>query len=246
MKSYKMKINGEKYNAKIVSFDSEQAKIEVNGNLFLVEFEEDPQNPIPKLTRTTREAPTHPHLSSEFADGVVKAPIPGVIHSIKKRAGDRIEKGETILILEAMKMESEIDSPGGGVIQEVMVKEKSAVREGDALIKVKFDAIEEPRAPKKTVATKPKPTPVATPTATPTPEPVQAGSQDVVAPIPGLIMEVLVKEGDKVSADQTVIILEAMKMNSEISTAYAGTVKKVLTSKGQTVQEGEVLIQLGD
>lgn len=246
MKSYKMKINGEKYNAKIVSFDSEQAKIEVNGNLFLVEFEEDPQNPIPKLTRTTREAPTHPHLSSEFADGVVKAPIPGVIHSIKKRAGDRIEKGETILILEAMKMESEIDSPGGGVIEEVMVKEKSAVREGDVLVKVKFDAIEEAPAPKKAAKPKSKPTPAPVPTPAPTTQPAQAGVHDVVAPIPGLIMDVLVKEGDKVAADQAVIILEAMKMNSEISTAYAGTVKKVLTSKGQAVQEGEVLIQLGD
>lgn len=244
MKSYKMKINGEKYHAKIVSFDSEQAKIEVNGNLFLVEFEEDPQNPIPKLTRTTREAPTHPHLSSEFADGVVKAPIPGVIHSIKKKVGDRIEKGETILILEAMKMESEIDSPGGGVIEEVMVKEKSAVREGDVLVKVKFDAIEEAPAPKK--AAKPKSKSASIPTPTPAPQPAQAGVHDVVAPIPGLIMDVLVKEGDKVAADQAVIILEAMKMNSEISTAYAGTVKKVLTSKGQAVQEGEVLIQLGD
>lgn len=243
MKRYKMRINGEKYDAKVISFDSESAKVDVNGNIFLVEFEDDEYNYIPKLSRSYKEAPGAPQLAVEYEDGSIKAPIPGVIASIKKKVGDRVEKGQAIIILEAMKMESEIEAPASGVIEEILVKEKSPVHEGDVLVKVKFDAIDQVKAPKQAIkkTTKEKPQNI-NPSA-----PVQsAGNSNVVAPIPGTIMEILVKVGDNVSADQTVIILEAMKMESEVSTTYTGTVKKVLVSKGQAVQEGEVLIELGD
>lgn len=241
MKSYKMKINGETYDARIISFDSESAKVEVNGNVFLVEFEDDNQNMIPRITRTYKEAPGAPQLSVDYADGSVKAPIPGVIVSIKKNVGDRVEKGQAIVILEAMKMESEIEAPACGVIEEILVKEKAAVHEGDVLVKIKFDAVEE--------APKAKPherqhTAKAAPM--PSPKPAPAGNNSITAPIPGTIIDILVKEGDKITPEKAVIILEAMKMESEVTSDFAGTVKKVLVSKGQAVQEGEELIQLGD
>ncbi len=242
MKSYKMKINGENYDAKIISFDSEQAKVEVNGNIYLVEFDEESQNKIPKLTRTYRETPEAPQLSVDYADGTVKAPIPGVIVTIKKGVGDRVEKGQAIVILEAMKMESEIEAPASGVIEEILVKEKAAVHEGDALVRIKFDSVEEAPAPKTKAQTKARPQPAPMPAS----HQVPVGNNSVVAPIPGTIFDILVKPGDKISAEQPVIILEAMKMESEVSSDYAGTVKKVLVTKGQAVQEGEELIQLGD
>ncbi len=239
MKKYKMTINGEKYEARIVSFDAEQAKVEVNGNTFLVEFDETEAVNIPKISRTTREVPGAPQLSVDYADGTVKAPIPGVIVSIKNKVGDRVEKGSPIVILEAMKMESEIEAPASGVIEEILVKEKAAVHEGDALVKIKFDApVEAPKAPKAPARTAPTPQTQA--------KPASSGANSIVAPIPGTIIDVLVKEGDTLTADQAVIILEAMKMESEVSSDYAGKVKKVLVSKGQAVQEGEELIILGD
>ncbi len=243
MKSYKMKINGENYDAKIISFDSEQAKIDVNGNIFIVDFEDDNQNLIPKLTRTYKEVPGAPQLSVDYADGTVKAPIPGVIVTIKKKVGDRVEKGEAIVILEAMKMESEIEAPGCGVIEEILVKEKAPVHEGDALVRIKFDAIEEAPAPKAKAQTKSQP---AKATLMPVSAPAPAGNNSITAPIPGTIIDILVKPGDKITSEQAVIILEAMKMESEVTADYSGTVKKVLVTKGQAVQEGEELIQLGD
>ncbi len=241
MKSYKMKINGETYNARIISFDSEQAKVDVNGNIFLVEFEDDNQNLIPKITRTYKEVPGAPQLSVDYADGRVKAPIPGVIVSIKKNVGDRVEKGEAIVILEAMKMESEIEAPACGVVEEILVKEKAPVHEGDALVKIKFDAIEEaPKAKSPVRQTTVKAAPM------PTSAPAPSGNNSITAPIPGTIIDVLVKEGDQITPDKAVIILEAMKMESEVTSDFAGRVKKVLVSKGQAVQEGEELIQLGD
>lgn len=246
MKSYKMKINGENYNAKIISFDAEHAKVEVNGNVFLVEFEEDSHNPIPKITRTVKESPDSPQLFVDFGDGSVKAPIPGVIFSIKKKVGDRVEKGETVVVLEAMKMESDIETPEAGVIEEIFVKERAAVQENDSLFRVKFDQVAIAPAPKtKTKEQKRSaPIPQAAPIHTPTPAP--AGTNSVVAPIPGTVFDILVKVGDKITADQPVLILEAMKMESEISSVYSGTVTKVLVTKGQAVQEDEVLILLGD
>jgi biotin carboxyl carrier protein len=244
MKSYKMKINGESYDARIISFDAEQAKIEVNGNVFLVDFEDNNQNQVPKLTRTYKESPGAPQLSVDYADGTVKAPIPGVIVTIKKKVGDRVAKGEAIVILEAMKMESEIEAPAAGVIEEILVKEKAPVHEGDSLVKIKFDAVEEAPAPKAKAPTKHSKPSKAAPM--PTSTPVAAGNNSITAPIPGTIIDILVKPGDKINTEQAVIILEAMKMESEVTADFAGTVKKVLVAKGQAVQEGEELIQLGD
>ena len=244
MKKYKMKINGENYDARIISFDSEQAKVEVNGNIFVVDFEEDSQNLIPKLSRSYRESPGAPQLSADYADGTVKAPIPGVIVTIKKKVGDRVEKGEAIVILEAMKMESEIEAPACGVIEEILVKEKAPVHEGDSLVKIKFDAVEEAPAPKAKAPTRHSQPAKAAPM--PTSAPAPAGLNSITAPIPGTIIDILVKAGDKINTEQAVIILEAMKMESEVTADFAGTVKKVLVTKGQAVQEGEELIQLGD
>jgi len=237
MKRYKMTINGEKYDAKIVSFDAEQATVEVNGNTFVVEFDDDDIVQVPIISRTTREVPGVPQYSSDFADGNVKAPIPGVIVSIKVKVGDRVEKGNPIVILEAMKMESEIEAPCSGVVEEIVVKEKAPVHEGDILVKLKTDKpVAAPIERRRTTT--------AAPQAAPAPK--KSGARSVVAPIPGTIIDVLVKVGDTISEEQAVIILEAMKMESEVSTDFSGKVKKVLVSKGQAVQEGEELILLGD
>jgi acetyl/propionyl-CoA carboxylase alpha subunit len=64
------------------------------------------------------------------------------------------------------------------------------------------------------------------------------------APMPGLVLKVLVRPGDKVSAHQTLIVLEAMKMEHNIEAPYAGTVKTVNCAEGGRVAEGVVLIEL--
>ena len=73
---------------------------------------------------------------------------------------------------------------------------------------------------------------------------VSAGA--VVAPIPGLVLKVLVKNGDVVEVGQTVIILEAMKMESEIHTDRAGKVNNILVKEGENIQEGQAIIEVGE
>lgn len=67
----------------------------------------------------------------------------------------------------------------------------------------------------------------------------------LVAPIPGLIAEVFVKEGDAVVYGQTLVTLEAMKMLNPLRASRAGTVKKVYVEVGQVVKSREALVEIG-
>jgi biotin carboxyl carrier protein len=67
----------------------------------------------------------------------VRAPMPGMILKIKKDINDKVKQGETILILEAMKMENDLRSPRSGILSEIMTKEGSAVEKGTVLFTIK-------------------------------------------------------------------------------------------------------------
>jgi biotin carboxyl carrier protein len=67
----------------------------------------------------------------------------------------------------------------------------------------------------------------------------------IVAPIPGLIMDVLVKAGDRVAPGQVVLIMEAMKMLNNITSSVAGVVRDVRVQKGSEVSTGDVLVVIG-
>ena len=101
---------------------------------------------------------------------------------------------------------------------------------------------------KKVKVEKPAAAPVvgSAPAPEPAPAPIQAGSgAKVVAPLPGTITEIPVKVGDAVAIGDTVIVLEAMKMQNNIEAETSGTVTSVLVSKGDTVMEGAVLVTIG-
>lgn len=66
----------------------------------------------------------------------IKAPMPGMILKIKKKVGEQIESGESIIILEAMKMENDIKSPSSGVIKNIYITESSAVEKGAKLFSI--------------------------------------------------------------------------------------------------------------
>ena len=71
-----------------------------------------------------------------------------------------------------------------------------------------------------------------------------AGPSPLVAPMPGLIVRVNVQPGDQVQAGQGLVVMEAMKMENELRTAAAGTVRAVLTRPGVAVEKGAVLVEL--
>ncbi len=70
-----------------------------------------------------------------------------------------------------------------------------------------------------------------------------ASSNAVVAPLAGSVARILVKEGDAIEAGQVLVVLEAMKMETEITAPSAGTVGRILVEKSQPVQGGQALIE---
>lgn len=90
------------------------------------------------------------------------------------------------------------------------------------------------------------PVAAAAPVATPAAAPVASSgtANAVVSPMPGVILDVKVKEGDSVSVGQAVIVLEAMKMENEIVSEFAGTVSAIKVKKGDTVDTDAVLVEI--
>lgn len=93
-------------------------------------------------------------------------------------------------------------------------------------------------APAASAAPAPEPAPAAAPA------PVAAGSHAQTAPMPGTILDIHVKVGDVVTANQPVMILEAMKMENEVVAEQAGTIASINVEKGAMVNPGDTLFTL--
>ena len=95
----------------------------------------------------------------------------------------------------------------------------------------------------------PKPTPTLVPRAAesssaPTPASMSSGA-GVIAPMPGQIKSIFVREGDKVTAGQKLLIMEAMKLENKLPATRDGVVKKILVRDGDIVSQGQELIIIG-
>lgn len=94
----------------------------------------------PKVIRKAKETPTvaltqvPKQIPSE--EGIVRAPMPGVILSIDCKLGDKVEAGDILLMLEAMKMENAVYAPKSGVITKIVVSEKQNVKYGEVLLEI--------------------------------------------------------------------------------------------------------------
>jgi len=238
MKTYKLTINNEKYDARIIEYSPTHAKININGTDYLVQIEDDKIHNVPKLASQEKAVPMAPSFFSgnELGSGEVRAPIPGVIVSIPVSEGQEVKRGQTIIILEAMKMQSEIASPVDAKIGKIYVKERSPIQEGDLMMTLEGEevkAAQPAKAPRPSVSALNE---VSS----------NAGEKILRAPIPGSIIDVKVSLGSYVKEGDLALILEAMKMESEIHSSYSGRVAKIHVSKGDLVQEGDPLIEFED
>ena len=138
-------------------------------------------------------------------------------------------------------MANDIVSEVDGTIQRIAVSNGQSVNQGDLLVEMVADFVAA-KAP----ALEPKPAP-ATPagvSAAPAMSAPAAGSKTVTAPLPGSITKISVKVGDTVAAGDTVLMMEAMKMENSISAEFGGTVKAILCKEGDQVQSGQALVEL--
>lgn len=143
MKEYKYKINGNVYNVTIGDIEENIAHVEVNGTPYNVEMEQKPKAaPVKPVVRPVAAAApaaapvaqvSKPAAASAGKSGV-KSPLPGVILDIKVNVGDTVQKGQLIIILEAMKMENSINADRDGKITAINVSKGDSVLEGTDLV----------------------------------------------------------------------------------------------------------------
>ena len=131
MKEYKYKINGNSYKVTIGDIEDNIAHVEVNGTHYKVEMEKQPKTaPKPVVVRPMPNSPAAPSTGKSG----VKSPLPGVILDIKVNVGDTVKRGQTIIILEAMKMENNINADKDGKVTAINVNKGDSVLEGNDLV----------------------------------------------------------------------------------------------------------------
>lgn len=140
MKQYKYKINGNLYNVTIKDVEDKIAHVEVNGTPYEVQLDNNVVAPaMPKMSAAPvasvkqEVAPSAAPAASAKGKGV-KSPLPGVIKEVKVAVGDVVKVGQTVVILEAMKMENNINADKEGTVTAIKVNKGDSVLEGTDLI----------------------------------------------------------------------------------------------------------------
>ena len=150
MNKYQYKVQGVDYDVKIEEVEANLAKVSVNGIPFEVELKR-PINPVhaikkPKVAAPKPAAPAPAPAAAApkpaapaaaaGAGNPVKAPLPGTISSISVKVGDQVNVGDTVLVLEAMKMQNNIEAEYGGTVTSIVVNPGDSVMEGAVLLTI--------------------------------------------------------------------------------------------------------------
>ncbi len=145
MKKFKFKIHGNQYEAEIISIEDNTATLEINGTTYTVEVDKElTPTKTPKLVRSVAipTTDTHPAVSKTSTPGTpkgtghIKSPLPGTVLEVLVKEGDQVKIGQRVLVLEAMKMENNIDSDKEGRVVRIYKHKGDAVMEGDILIEI--------------------------------------------------------------------------------------------------------------
>ncbi|ANA38856.1 pyruvate dehydrogenase complex dihydrolipoyllysine-residue acetyltransferase [Acinetobacter baumannii] len=186
----------------------------------------------------------------------IKTPDIGVdkanVAEILVKVGDRVEVDDSIVVLESDKATVEVPSTSAGVVKSILINQGDDVAEGVALIEIEAEGAAQ-------AAPEPTPAPAAEKPAAPAPaQQTQASAQpsaatstatvEVTVPDIGvekaLVGEILVKVGDQIDVEQSIVVVESDKATVEVPSSVAGTVESIQVKEGDTVKEGVVLIQV--
>ena len=189
-------------------------------------------------------APVPAAAAASGAGETISAPMPGNVLRIEVTPGAKVKKGQTLLVLEAMKMENEIVAPYDGTVAQVVTSKGAVVDTGAPLIVLSNGAYTPAPAAAPAPVAAPAPAPAAAPAPAPAAPAVTAAGETISAPMPGNILRIEVTQGAAVKKGQTLLVLEAMKMENEIVAPRDGTVAQIVTSKGAVVDTGAPLIVL--
>ncbi|MFO7935930.1 MAG: biotin/lipoyl-containing protein [Bacteroidales bacterium] len=139
MKQYKFTIHGNEYLVDIHGMEDDVAHLEVNGTPYDVEVHrQKKQTKTPTLLRSPEKDPAKPSIErrQEGSSHQILAPLPGNIQEIRVNKGDIVEKGQLLMVMEAMKMENRLLAERAGVVESILVRQGDAVLQGDILMEI--------------------------------------------------------------------------------------------------------------
>lgn len=179
--------------------------------------------------------------------GVDKA----IVAEILVKVGDSIAENDSLVLLESDKASVEVPSTSAGVVKSILIKEGDSVTEGTVL----FELEAEGAAPVAQAEEAAKPAPAAEKevpaTAQVAAQPAAATTSQVVeVQVPdigvekALVGEILVKVGEQIDVEQSIVVVESDKATVEVPSSVAGTVESIQVKEGDTVKEGVVLIKV--
>ncbi|MBN6516808.1 2-oxo acid dehydrogenase subunit E2 [Acinetobacter pittii] len=183
--------------------------------------------------------------------GVDKA----VVAEILVKVGDSIAENDSLVLLESDKASVEVPSTSAGVVKSILIKEGDSVTEGTVLLELEAEGA----APVAQAEEAPKAAPAAEQTAAPAAaqqpstaaQPATATTSQVIeVQVPdigvekALVGEILVKVGEQIDVEQSIVVVESDKATVEVPSSVAGTVESIQVKEGDTVKEGVVLIQV--
>lgn len=155
MNEYVMTINEKEYRAEVSEINAEFALIQVNGREFRVGLQQlglsklmpaatvaaeaRPAAPMAQPAMGVAPAPAAPPVAAAAtgeASSLVKAPLPGLIIDVKVHEGEKVKAGQNIVVMEAMKMENQIQATTDGTVKKIFVKKGDNVTEGNAMVEI--------------------------------------------------------------------------------------------------------------
>ncbi len=174
--------------------------------------------PTETPAEATEEKPAE-NAQAPITGEVLKAPMGGRIISVKVKAGDKVKKGETLLVYEAMKMENDVVAEKDVVIKRVFVKADDVVNTDAPMIEFAEEGAEAAAAD----------------------EPIS--NNVLTAPMGGRIISINVKPGDKVAKGSVLLVYEAMKMENDVMAEKDAVVKRILVKPDDVVNADAILIE---
>ena len=224
--SYTVTVNGTAYN--VTSGPAgDSMSVNVNGTAYNVTFGAAGSAPA--------AAPAASAAPAVTGGEDVNAPVAGTLLRYAVDNGASVSKGQTVIVLESMKMELEVKAPCDGTIT-FTAQTGSQVSNGQKLAVIGGTAAA-PAAPA------PAPAASAAPKAAPAAPAAASGGKPVNAPVAGTLLRYEVSEGASVSADMTIIVVESMKMELEIKAGSAGKVH-FLAATGSQITSGQALAEI--
>ena len=222
--SYTVTVNGTAYN--VTSGPAgDSMSVHVNGTAYNVTFGAAGSAPA--------SAPAASAAPAVTGGEDVNAPVAGTLLRYAVDNGASVSKGQTVIVLESMKMELEVKAPCDGTIT-FTAQTGSQVSNGQKLAVIGGTAAA-PAAPAPAASAAPKAAP-ATPAAA-------SGGKPVNAPVAGTLLRYEVSEGASVSADTTIIVVESMKMELEIKAGSAGKVH-FIAATGSQITSGQAIAEI--